>query len=56
MQHIPVVSHALWRETFLLEMSHVVPTLQTGSYHQQDWCNIYSGESRADRDVEHGAC
>lgn len=39
MQHIPVVSHALWRGTFILKMLDVVPTLQrTGSYHRQDLC------------------
>lgn len=45
MQHIPVVSHALWIGTFILKMLDAVPTLQTpGSYHRQDWCFIYRGE------------
>lgn len=44
MQHIPVVSHALWRGTFILKMLDVVPTIQTtGSFHRQDLF-IYSGE------------
>lgn len=45
MQHIPVVSHALWRGTFILKMLDVVPTLQTtGSYHRQDLCLFTVGE------------
>lgn len=39
MQHIPVVSHGLWRGTFILKMLDMVPTVQTtGSYHRQDLC------------------
>lgn len=48
MQHIPVVSHALWRGTFILKMLVMVPTIQTpGSYHQQDWCLFTVGKSLA---------
>lgn len=44
MQHIPVVSHALWRGTFILKMLDVVPTIQTtGSYHRQDLCLFTAG-------------
>lgn len=46
MQHIPVVSHALWRGTVVLKMLDVVPTIQTpGSYHRQDWCLFTVGKS-----------
>jgi len=46
MQHIPVVSHALWRGTCILKMLDVVPTIQTtGSYHQQDLCLFTVGKS-----------
>lgn len=46
MQHIPVVSHALWRGTCVLKMLDVVPTIQTpGSYHRQDWCLFTVGKS-----------
>lgn len=46
MQHIPVVSHALWRGTFILKMLDVVPTIQTpGSYHRQDSCLFTVGKS-----------
>lgn len=46
MQHIPVVSHALWRGTFILKMLDMVPTIQTpGSYHRQDSCLFTVGKS-----------
>lgn len=46
MQHIPVVSHALWRGTFILKMLDVVSTIQTtGSYHRQDLCVFTVGKS-----------
>lgn len=46
MQHIPVVSHGLWRGTFILKMLDVVPTIQTpGSYHRQDSCLFTVGKS-----------
>lgn len=46
MQHIPVVSHALWRGTFILKMLDVVPAIQTtGSYHRQDLCLFTVGKS-----------
>lgn len=46
MQHIPVVSHALWRGTFILKMLDMVPTIQTpGSYHRQDLCLFTVGKS-----------
>lgn len=55
MQHIPVVSHVLWRGTFILKMLDVVPTLQTtGSYHQQDVVYLQWGGSLADQGVEGG--
>lgn len=58
MQHIPVVSHALRRGTFILKMLDVVPTIQTsGSFHWQDLF-IYSGEephrTRERREEESG--
>lgn len=46
MQHIPAVSHALWRGTFILKMLDMVPTIQTpGSYHRQDSCLFTVGKS-----------
>jgi len=47
MQHIPVVSHVLWKGTLILKMMDVVPTIQTtGSYHRQDLC-VYLQQGRA---------
>lgn len=45
MQHIPVVGCALWRGTLILKTLDMVPTVQTGSYHQQDLCLFTVGES-----------
>jgi len=54
MQHIPVVSHTLWRGTFILKMLDVVPTLQrTGSYRGQDLCLFTVGRGGSqDQGVE----
>lgn len=54
MQHIPVVGWALWRGTLILKMLDMVPTVQSGSYHQQDLCLFTVGESLTGAGGEEG--
>lgn len=56
MQHIPVVSHALLRGTFILKIVDMVPAMQTpGSYHRQDSClftvKSFIGQGSGHREV-----